>query len=160
MKKGLLLVLSGNAEDKIVSAFGQVFRALGQGLRVCVIEFNGSSWLSRSHFSERFTELLSMHTLKAYSVPRTGRPKPDPRAAQEGWQFAKEKMNSGLFDMVVLSELVCLLVLKVIDGHEVIHFLSKRPDDLHVIITGADPPQLLIDAADLVTEINDVTLKR
>jgi cob(I)alamin adenosyltransferase len=151
MKKGLLMVLAGDAEDKIVSAFGQVFRSLGQGFRVCVIEFSGNSWLSRSPFLEQFKELLTLHTLETYSAPK---------AAQEGWRFAKETMNSGLFEMVVLSEFMYLLAHKVIDGREVVDFLSQRPEDLHVIITGEDPPQLLIDAADLVTAINNVDLKR
>jgi cob(I)alamin adenosyltransferase len=160
MKKGLLMVLTGDAEDKTVSAFGQIFRALGQGLRVCVIEFNGNSWLSRSPFSERFKELLTVHTLKTYSTPRIGRPKPDPNAAEKAWRLAKDTMNSGLFEMVVLSEFVYLLALRVIDVREVVDFLSKRREGLHVIITGADPPQSLVDAADLVTAINNVTQKR
>jgi cob(I)alamin adenosyltransferase len=160
MKKGLLMVLTGDAEDKTVSAFGQVFRALGQGLKVCVIEFSGNSWLSRSPLPERFKELLTVHTLKTCSSTRIGRPKPDPNAVEEAWQLAKETMNSGLFEMVVLSEFVHLLALRALDIHEVVDFLSKRRAGLHVIITGTDPPQLLIDAADLVTAINNVTPKR
>ena len=78
MKKGLLMVLSGNAEDKTVSAFGQVFRALGQGVKVCVIEFSGESWLSRSHFSERFKDLLTVHALGNDLSGESENPSPDP----------------------------------------------------------------------------------
>jgi cob(I)alamin adenosyltransferase len=154
MKKGLLMMLTGNADDKIVSAFGQVFRALGHGVKVCVIEFGGESWLSRSHFREQFKDLLTVHTLENDAVANAANSRPDSTAAREMWQFAKESINSGAFEMVVLSEFMDLLANRTIDEHEAVDFLSNRPADLHVIITGADPPQLLIDAADLVTAIN------
>ncbi|MGO9570559.1 MAG: cob(I)yrinic acid a,c-diamide adenosyltransferase [Desulfomonilaceae bacterium] len=156
MNKGLLMVLSGNAEDKTVSAFGQVFRALGRGVKVCVIEFRGESWISRSHFLERFRELLTVHTLGNNPATGSENPQSDPEEAEKAWQFAKETISSGRFQMVVLNEFIYLLAHNAIDGNEVVDFLSKRPADLHVIITGANPPQLLVDAADLVTAINRV----
>jgi len=156
MKKGLLMVLSGNAEDKAVSAFGQVFRALGQGIKVCVIEFSGESWISRSDFSERFQDLLTVHALGHDLGGESEDHSPDPETAQEAWKLAKEAINSGRFQMVVLNEFIYLLAHKVVDGHEAVDFLLKRPADVHVIITGVDPPQLLVDAADLVTAINRV----
>jgi len=156
MKKGLLMVLSGNAEDKAVSAFGQVFRALGQGIRVCVIEFSGESWISKSGLSERFQDLLTLHALGNDLESESENPSPDPETAQKAWKLAKEAINSGRFQVVVLNEFIHLLAHKAIDGHEAVDFLSKRPADVHVIITGADPPQLLVDAADLVTAVNRV----
>ncbi len=156
MKKGLLMVLSGNAEDKAVSAFGQVFRALGQGIKVCVIEFSGESWIGRSDFSERFQDLLTVHALGNDLGGESEDPSPDPETAQKAWKLAKGAINSGKFQMVVLNEFIYLLAHKAVDGHEAVDFLSKRPADVHVIITGADPPQLLVDAADLVTAINRV----
>jgi cob(I)alamin adenosyltransferase len=156
MKKGLLMVLSGNAQDKAVSAFGQVFRALGQGIKVCVIEFSGESWISRSDFSERFQDLLTVHALGNDLGGESEDPSPDPETAQKAWKLAKEAINSGRFQMVVLNEFIYLLAHKAIDGHEAVDFLLKRPADVHVIITGADPPQMLVDAADLVTAINRV----
>jgi cob(I)alamin adenosyltransferase len=156
MKAGLLMVLSGNAEDKTVSAFGQVFRALGQGIKVCVIEFSGQSWISRSDFSERFQDLLTVYALGNDLGGKSEDPSPDPETAQKAWKLAKDAINSGRFQMVVLNEFIYLLAHKAIDGHEAVDFLSKRPADVHVIITGEDPPQLLVDAADLVTAINRV----
>ena len=156
MKKGLLMVLSGNAEDKAVSAFGQVLRALGQGFRVCVMEFSGESWISRSDFSERFQDLLTVHELGNDMEVESENPSPDPENAQKAWKVAKESINSGRFQMIVLNEFIYLLAREAIDGREAVDFLSKRPADVHVIITGSDPPQLLVDAADLVTAINRV----
>lgn len=158
MKKGLLMVLSGDGENDAVPAFGQVFRALGQGIRVCVIEFNGESWLSRSDFSERFQDLLTVHALGNDLGGESENPSPDPKTAQKAWKLAKETINSGRFQMVVLNEFMYLLAQKVIDGHEAVDFLSKRPADVHVIITGGNPPQLLVDAADIVTAINRVKM--
>jgi ATP:corrinoid adenosyltransferase len=94
--------------------------------------------------------------LAIYPGPKTENPEPDLKAAQEAWQFVKETINSGVFEMVVLSEFVDLLEYNVVDEHEVVDSLSKRPEDLHVIITGANPPRSLVDAADLVTAINKV----
>jgi cob(I)alamin adenosyltransferase len=156
MEKGLLMVLSGNAEDKAVSAFGQVFRALGQGIKVCVIEFSGESWISRSDFSERFQDQLTVHALGNDMEGESENPSSYPENAQKAWKLAKETINSGRFQMVVLNEFIYLLAHKAVDGREVVDFLSKRPADVHVIITGSNPPQLLVDAADLVTAINRV----
>ena len=61
MEKGLLMVLVGTAKDRTISAFGQVFRALGQGRKVCVIDFSATSWFSESHLEERFRDLLVVH---------------------------------------------------------------------------------------------------
>lgn len=154
MKKGLLMVLSGNVEDKTVSAFGQVFRALGQGVNVCVIEFSDESCISRSHFSESFRDLLTVHALGKELAAKSQNTRTDPEAVHKAWQFTKETISSGTFQMVVLIEFMYLLAHNAIETHEVVDFLLNRPADLHVIITGADPPQVLIDAADLVTAIN------
>ena len=154
MKKGLLMVLSGNAEDKTISAFGQVFRALGQGVNVCVIEFGGESWIIRSHFSERFRDLLTVHALGKDLAAKSENSLPETEAARKAWQFTRETISSGTFQMVVLNEFMYLLAHKAIDAHEVVDFLLNRPPELHVIITASDPPQLLMDAADLVTAIN------
>ena len=58
--------------------------------------------------------------------------------------------------MVVLNELISLITHKVLVANEVVACLAGRPDDLHVMITGTDPPPILIETADLVTAINDV----
>lgn len=61
--------------------------------------------------------------------------------------------------MVVLSDFMYFLAHDAIAANEVVDFLSKRPEDVHVIMTGEDPPQLIIDAADMVTDIKDVTVE-
>ena len=80
----------------------------------------------------------------------------DQKAAQDAWRFAKQTIASGKYDMVILDELTHLLKLKAIDETDLIHILSQKPDNLHVVVTGRSAPQSLLDLADLVSDVQAV----
>ncbi|MEJ2716056.1 MAG: cob(I)yrinic acid a,c-diamide adenosyltransferase [Deltaproteobacteria bacterium] len=154
MKNGLLMVYTGNGKGKTTAALGQVFRALGHGMKVCVIQFIKGSWkYGELASAERFSDLLEVHVRGRGFTWQSEDLQKDIEVAREAWKFAQEIINSGKFDLVVLDELTYLMKYEMIDAEEAVAFLAARPPHLHVVVTGRDAPQSLMDAADLVTEM-------
>lgn len=157
MKKGLLMVYTGHGKGKTTAALGQAFRALGHGFKVCIIQFIKGSWkYGELVSSERFRDLLEVHVLGKGFTWKSKNLDRDAQAAREAWAVAQEKISSGQFQLVVLDELTYPMNYGMIDAAEVLAFLKGRPESLHVVVTGRDAPEALIEAADLVTEMTDV----
>jgi cob(I)alamin adenosyltransferase len=157
MKKSLLMVYTGHGKGKTTAALGQVFRALGHGFKVCIIQFIKGSWkYGELVSSDRFGDLLEVHVLGKGFTWKSKDLDKDTQAAKDAWLFAMEKMKSGRFQMVVLDELTYPMNYGMIDANDVVTFLKGRPESLHVVVTGRDAPEALMDAADLVTKMTDV----
>jgi cob(I)alamin adenosyltransferase len=157
MTKGLLMVYTGAGKGKTTAALGQVFRALGHGIKICVIQFIKGSWkYGELVTAEQFKGLLEFHVMGKGFTWKSKNIDEDIRAAKDAWQFAREVIESDNFGMVVLDELTYPMNYGMLDNDEVVRTLTSRQASLHVIVTGRDAPQALIDAADLVTEMTDV----
>jgi cob(I)alamin adenosyltransferase len=129
-------------------------RALGHGLKVCVIQFIKGTWEYGELLSaKRFEELLDFHVLgEGFIWTATDREK-NRQSAQNAWRFARERIASDKYHLVILDEFTYLMNYGMIAQHDVLECLSQRKQDVHVVITGRDAPQSLVDAADLVTEM-------
>jgi cob(I)alamin adenosyltransferase len=154
MKKGLLIVHTGNGKGKTTAALGLAMRALGHGLKVCIIQFIKGSWEYGELFSaKRFEDLLEFRVMGNGFTWKSKDLERDKTVAREAWSYTKQQMESGKYSLVILDELTYLMTFGFIHQAEVVEVLSTRRDDLHVVVTGRDAPQVLIDAADLVTEM-------
>ena len=157
MKKGLLMVYTGKGKGKTTAALGMIFRALGHGFKVCMIQFIKGNWkYGELISSKRFEELLDFHVLGRGFTWKSEDIEKDIKVAQEAWRFAKEVINSGKYQLVVLDELTYLVKYKMVDANEIVGFLKNRPKDLHIVVTGREAPESLIEIADLVTEMQEV----
>jgi cob(I)alamin adenosyltransferase len=157
MRKGLLMLFAANAKGNVTTAMGQVFRAMGHGLKVCVIQFGQGNWNSGGQIlSDRFADLLEFHVIESNSSGRSEDREEEIQAGREAWRLAKEAVSSGRFRIVVLENFTRLLSHHIVDEEEVVRCLQDRPSDLHVVVTGGEPPSSLIEAADLVTEVRTV----
>ena len=157
MKKGLLMVFTGNGKSKTTAAIGQALRAVGHGFKVCFIQFIKGSWkYGELTAAERFKDLLEWHVLGRGFTWKSDNLAKDIEVARKAWDFAKEIISSGRFQMVILDELTYLITYKMVSETEVLQILESRPEHVHVIITGRDATQSLIDAADLVTEMKEI----
>ncbi len=157
MKKGLLMVNTGDGKGKTTAALGQILRAVGQGMKVCLIQFIKGSWkYGELIAAERFPDLLEIHVLGRGFTWKSENIEEDIRIAREAWDFAKEKIASGAYDLVVLDELTYLVKYGMVDELDVLDAIVNRPEDLHVIVTGRDAPQSIMAAADLITEMRAV----
>jgi cob(I)alamin adenosyltransferase len=157
MKKGLLIVNTGNGKGKTTAALGQTLRALGHNYRVCVIQFIKGSWSYGELTSvKRFEDLLDFHVMGKGFTFKSENLEADREIARKGWELAKSVLASDKYFLLVLDEMTYLLNYHFIETADVLNALASRSEKLHVIITGRNAPHVLIDAADLVTEMQEV----
>jgi len=155
-RQGLVIVNTGHGKGKTTAALGVVVRAWGRGMRVVIVQFvktRTSNYGENRAAKKLGIEMIPLgegFTWLSKDVEK------DKAAAREAWELARQKVGSGEYDLVVLDELTYPLTYGWIPVEEVIDVLTRRPAGLHVIITGRDAPQELIDYADLVTEMREV----
>lgn len=154
--RGLLVVYTGHGKGKTTAALGMVFRALGRGLRVTVVQFIKGKWKTGERlFAEKLPE-LRFHVMGlgfTWESDDLGR---DKAAAQHAWETAREEILSGERDLVVLDELTYTFHYDFVRLEDVLKTLHERPPHVHVVITGRNAPEELTSAADLVTEMKVV----
>ncbi|HIJ79453.1 MAG TPA: cob(I)yrinic acid a,c-diamide adenosyltransferase [Deltaproteobacteria bacterium] len=157
MKKGLLIVNTGNSKGKTTAAFGQALRSAGQGLKVCIIQFikghdqTGEAKAVRAHLAEN----IELHITGSGFTWQQDQQRVQ-EAADQGWQLARAKISSDAYDMIVLDEFTYLLSYQLIDENQALDFIKNRPPRLHIVITGRNAGPGLIEAADLVTEMREI----
>jgi cob(I)alamin adenosyltransferase len=155
VEKGLLIVHTGKGKGKSTAAFGMAFRSLGHGLPVAVVQFvKGAMDTGERMALERFGDLVSINRLGEGFTWETQDRQRDIAAAKHAWETAKELIRSGEYHLVVLDELNIVLRYDYLPLAEVLEFLTtEKPADVHVVITGRNAPDALIEIADLVTEM-------
>ena len=155
-RKPLVILYTGHGKGKTTSALGVLLRAWGRGMAVVMLSFIKSE---TAHFGEERAarklgvELIPLGAGFTWLSKDLDK---DKALAQRGWQLCKEKIGAGVYDVVILDELTYPLTFGWLDVDEVLDFIRDRPPDTHVVITGRDAPQRLIDFADLVTEMREV----
>jgi cob(I)alamin adenosyltransferase len=153
-EKGLLIVHTGSGKGKSTAAFGLALRMLGRGRRVGVVQFIKGAW----HTAERdalaaFGEQVSWHTMGEGFTWETQDLTRDIAAATRAWEKSLELMADPSFGLVILDELNIALRYEYLDLASVVEALRNRRPGLHVVVTGRNAKQELIEAADLVTEM-------
>ncbi len=156
-QNGLLLVFTGDGKGKTTAALGTVFRALGHGKKVAVIQFIKGSWkYGELETAKRFSPLLEFHVMGQGFTWKSNDLSKDTALAREAWGKAVNLIYSGKYDLVVLDELTYLVTYKMLSENEIVEKLTGRPRNVHVIVTGRGASEGLVQAADLVTEMQPV----
>lgn len=153
--KGLLLVLTGNGKGKSSSAFGMLARSVGHGLRCGVIQFIKGQWECGEQKLFADNPLVDFYVMNTGFTWETQDRDKDIAAAQITWQRAETFLNSDEHNVVILDELTYMITYGYINKESVISSLKNRPKYQHVIITGRNAAQELLDIADTVSEINN-----
>jgi len=148
---------AGNGKGKSSSGFGMLARSLGHGFKCGVVQFiKGSFATGEEAFFRRFEE-LDYHVMGEGFTWETQDKQRDIAAAQAAWAVAARMMSDEAYDFVLLDELNIVLRYDYLPVQEVIDFLTtEKPADVHVVITGRNAPDALIEIADLVTEMEMV----
>ncbi|MFM8701480.1 MAG: cob(I)yrinic acid a,c-diamide adenosyltransferase [Hyphomicrobiales bacterium] len=155
--KGLLIVNTGPGKGKSTAAFGLVLRALGHGHHVGVVQFIKGAWnTGEKRALERFSDLLSWHSMGEGFTWETQDRERDIAAAKRAWDQVLEFMNDPKIRLILLDELNIALRYDYLPLLEVVNVLSNRRPDLHIIVTGRNAKPEMIEAADLVTEMGIV----
>ncbi len=156
-EKGLLLVFTGNGKGKTTAALGTVFRALGHGKKVAVVQFIKGSWkYGELVTAEHFSSLLDFHVMGRGFTWKSDNIEKDRAVALDAWKFASDIIYAGEHDLVVLDELTYLVVYNMLEESEMLDVLKRRPEKMHIIVTGRKASDGLIALADLVTEMQEV----
>jgi cob(I)alamin adenosyltransferase len=156
-RKGLVQVYTGDGKGKTTAAFGQALRAIGQGYRVCVIQFMKGRKYGEFLAGEKYLPNLTIHLSGLDSFVMRENPAPlDIELARQGLVLAKKTITSGDYDMVILDELNVAADFKLIPLDDVIDLIRSKPAEVDLILTGRYAPPEVIALADTVSEIREV----
>lgn len=154
--KGQLLVYTGKGKGKTTAALGLVFRALGRGMRVAVVQFIKGKWKTgERQFAETLPELTFLVMGQGFTWESDDLSR-DKGAAQHAWATARGLIASGEHAIIVLDEITYAINYGFLELGEVLDALASRPRHVHVVVTGRNAPDGLLAAADLVTEMHSV----
>jgi cob(I)alamin adenosyltransferase len=158
-RRGLLLINTGPGKGKTTAALGTALRAVGNGMRVLMLQFLKGSW----HYGEldALVPFGSNFVLKQMGrgFVKVGGAETDPEdilLVQAAWEEARQAIFSGDWDMVVLDEINYAIGYGMLDPAAVVEALRTRPEMVHVILTGRNAHPLLVELADTVTEMREV----
>jgi cob(I)alamin adenosyltransferase len=154
--KGLIIVHTGAGKGKSSSAFGMIVRCVAHGFPCAVVQFIKGAWDTgeRRLLTGHFGDLCQFHAMGEGFTWETQDRARDIAAASAGWEKAKELIADAALRMIVLDEINIALRYDYLDVGDVVDFLKNyKPPMTHVVLTGRNAKQELIDAADLVTEM-------
>ena len=158
-RSGLLIINTGPGKGKTTAALGTALRAVGNGMRVLMLQFLKGSW----HYGEldgvqAFGEKFVLKQMGRGFV-KVGGAETDPediRMVEAAWIEAQEAILSGEWDLVILDEINYAIGYGMLDAEKVAATLKHRPEMVHVILTGRNAHPLLVEMADTVTEMREV----
>ncbi|MFV0383720.1 cob(I)yrinic acid a,c-diamide adenosyltransferase [Paracoccus sp. (in: a-proteobacteria)] len=155
-EKGLIIVHTGAGKGKSSSGFGMILRCIAHGMPCAVVQFIKGAWDTgeRRLLTEHFGDLCQFHAMGEGFTWETQDKARDIAAARAGWDKAKELIRDPHIRMVLLDEINIALRYDYLDLDEVLTFLrDEKPELTHVVLTGRNAKEGLIEAADLVTEM-------
>ncbi|MEL6735025.1 MAG: cob(I)yrinic acid a,c-diamide adenosyltransferase [Pseudomonadota bacterium] len=153
-EKGLVIVHTGKGKGKSTAAFGMVFRALGNGMKVGVVQFVKGKWgTGERAILEKLGDQVTMETMGEGFTWETQDRQRDIDAARTAWEKAKAMIMDDEHAMVLCDELNIVLRYDYLPIEEIVETLRNKPEMKHVIVTGRNAKDDLIDLADLVTDM-------
>ena len=154
IEKGLLIVHTGKGKGKSTAAMGLAVRAIGNGMKVGIVQFVKGVWETGERVVlDKFPELCVIKAMgEGFSWETQDRQR-DIQAAENAWQMAKDMMDDESFDLIILDELNIPLRYDNLDIDAVVKTLRVKRERLHVVVTGRNAKEPLLEAADLVTEM-------
>ena len=155
-EKGLIMVHTGKGKGKSSAGFGMIMRCIAHQMPCAVVQFIKGNWDTgeKTFLRARFTDECRFFVSGEGFTWETQDRERDIAAAQNGWKIAKEQILDPAIQFVLLDEINIALRYDYIDIDEVVDFLlTQKPAMTHVCLTGRNAKPELIEAADLVTEM-------
>jgi cob(I)alamin adenosyltransferase len=155
--EGLVQIFTGDGKGKTSAALGTVVRALGQGLRVCIVVFmKGDYPYSEWKFLQDIPGVtVARFGFTSFTDPNNIKPE-EKEQAEAALTYARRVMLAGEYDMVVLDEVNVASDWGLIKVEDVINLVNKRPPFVELILTGRSADDRLVEIADMVTECRKV----
>ncbi len=155
-EKGLIIVHTGAGKGKSSSGFGMILRCVAHGMPCAVVQFIKGAWDTgeRRLLTTHFSDLCQFHAMGEGFTWETQDKTRDIAAARAGWEKAKELIRNPMIRLVLLDEINIALRYDYLDLAEVVEFLkTEKPPLTHVVLTGRNAGEALIEVSDLVTEM-------
>jgi cob(I)alamin adenosyltransferase len=158
-RRGLIIVNTGPGKGKTTAAMGTALRAVGNGMKVLMLQFLKGSW----HYGEldavkAFGDDFVMKQLGRGFV-KVGGAETDPqdiRLVEQAWEESRNAILSGKWDVVILDEINYAISYGMLDAEQVVETLKQKPEMVHVILTGRSAHPKIVEVADTVTEMRQV----
>ena len=156
IKKGLIHIYTGNGKGKTTAAIGVGIRAIGDGLKVHMIQFMKG---------RRYSEIDALENIPNFTVVQYGRDefvskknpdKIDSDLAKKGFEHAKKIVKSGEYDVVILDEINVAVDFDLIPLEDILHLIEEKPEKVELILTGRYAHPDVVKLADLVSEILEI----
>ncbi len=157
IEKGLLIVHTGKGKGKSTAAMGLATRAIGNGMKVGIVQFVKGVWETGERVVlDKFPELCTIKAMGEGFTWDTQDRQRDIAAAEAAWAYAKGLIADPSYKMLILDELNIVLRYDYLPLDDVLETLRNKPEDLHIVVTGRNAKEPLVDMADLVTEMTQV----
>jgi len=157
IERGIAIMLTGNGKGKTSSAFGMVFRALGYGQKVGVVQFiKGAQKSGEVEFLKTNGSNVHVVQMGTGFTWNTQDKAADIRAAENTWEQAQQMLEDPSYDLVILDELTYMLGYKYLDNDMIINAISNRPGEQSVVVTGRGGGRALREIMDTVSEVKDI----
>jgi cob(I)alamin adenosyltransferase len=152
--RGLVIVHTGAGKGKTTAALGMVLRSLGHGYRVAIVQFIKGAWEpAEKRAFEPWGDQLKFHATGDGFTWETQDKARDKLKAEAGWRIAEAYLEDPQFHLVLLDEINIALKKEYLPVDQVLSGIDRRPPKAHVVLTGRNAPDELIERADLVTEM-------
>ncbi len=157
VEKGLLIVHTGKGKGKSTAAFGLAARAIGNGMKIGVVQYVKGKWETGERgVLDHFPNQVTIRTMGEGFTWETQDKARDIAAAEAAWAVSKEMIADELYDLVILDELNIVLRYDYLDIDDVLETFCNKRDMLHIVVTGRNAKPELIEIADLVTEMTQI----
>jgi cob(I)alamin adenosyltransferase len=158
LEKGFVQIYTGNGKGKSTAAIGQAVRAAGFGLKSYIAQFMKEYPYNELYSLKFLSEWITVEQFGGddfvYKKELPG--KEELEKSRLGLQSAKEKMLNDEYDLIILDEAIVAIYFKLIRTEDLVGFISQKPDNVELILTGRYCPEELINLADLVTEMKEI----
>ena len=156
-KKGLFIVHTGKGKGKTTAAMGLALRAIGNDMKVVIVQFvKGAMATGERVILDKFPDKCTIRAMGEGFTWDTQNRARDIELSQMAWDYVKEVMLDPSVDMIVMDEINIVIRYDYLDISDVVSILDKRRDNLHMVATGRNAKEELIDIADLVTDMTQI----
>lgn len=160
LERGLVIVYTGKGKGKTTAALGIVLRAIGHGYKVGMIQFIKGEWyygeLTSSKRLEPEFEMIAAGRGFVGIIDDDHPIEDHQRAAKKAIALAKEKIASGIYDVMILDEVNYAAKLNLISQQDILDIIAAKPEKTSLVLTGNYVPESVIAVADLVTEMKEI----
>ena len=158
LEKGLVQVYTGNGKGKTTAALGLALRAVGRGLKVCMIQFlKGGDPCGEHLAAEKLAPSLTIiQTGRDGWIRKGAASAEDAEIARNAMSLADAALTGNNYDLVILDEINNAVHYGLITVDDVLTLMSRKPEGVELVLTGRNAHEKVIEAADLVTEMREI----